>query len=44
MVPVGPEEAAGAQQNSSLIAVGLVSDMSLQCLLNISCKHQCGPD
>lgn len=44
VVSVGPEEAAGAQQKASLIAVGLVSVMSLQCLLNISCKHQCGPD
>lgn len=36
--------AAGAQQQSSPIAVGLVSVVSLKCLLNISCKHQCGPD
>lgn len=44
MVSVGPEKAAGAQQESSLITVGLVSVLSPQCLLNISCKHQCGPD
>ena len=40
MVSVGPAKAAaGAQQESSLIAVGLVSVVSLKCLLNISCKH-----
>lgn len=44
MVSVGPEEAAGAQQKSSFMAVGLVSVMSLQCLLNIFCKYECGPD
>lgn len=44
MVSAGLEEAAGAQQKSSLIAIGLESVMSLQCLLNISCKYQRGPD
>lgn len=44
VVSVGPWKAAGAQQSSSLITVGLVSVMSLQCLLNISCKHQRGLD
>lgn len=39
-VSVGPEEAAGALQKSSLIAVGLVSVMSVK----VSCKYQCKPD
>lgn len=45
LVSVGPVKAAvGAQHESSPIAAGLVSVISLKCLLNMSCRHQSGPD
>lgn len=38
VVSVGPvKAAAGVQQKSSLLTVGLVSVLSLKCLVNVSC-------